>query len=304
MGREILEIYSGYLLYSTEQTTATGLSKILDGEFSHDKITRFLSSEYFDEKTLWKKIKRLVRACEEENACLIFGDTTIEKPYMDENDIVCRHYDHSEGRTTKGINLLSAFYNSEKAGHNLRLPAGFRIIAKTEEYTDEKSGERKRRSPVTKNGMAQEMIKQQMQNQVKFKYILADSWYSSAENMRFIAKREKVFIFELKENRLVTGSERNRNIGAFERPGHIILPEEKPVKVWIEDLEFPVLLFEQVFTNRDGTHGQRFLATNDLTLSAEQFMALYKKRRGVEEYHKSLKQNASIGSTPAHTART
>jgi hypothetical protein len=60
MGRDILEkIYSDYLLYSTEQTTATGLSKILDGEYSHDKITRFLSSEFFDEKTLWKKQKGL-----------------------------------------------------------------------------------------------------------------------------------------------------------------------------------------------------------------------------------------------------
>ena len=33
-------------------------------------------------------------------------------------------------------------------------------------------------------------------------------------------------------------------------------------------------------------------------------MTLYKKRWGVEEYHKSLKQNASIGKSPAHTERT
>jgi len=45
---------------------------------------------------------------------------------------------------------------------------------------------RKRRSPITKNEMMQEMIKRQMQNHVKFRYILADSWFSSAENMRFI----------------------------------------------------------------------------------------------------------------------
>ena len=69
MGREILDIYSDYLLYSTRQTTATGLSELLNGEISHDIITRFLSSESFDEKTLWKKVKKLVRLCEEENAC-------------------------------------------------------------------------------------------------------------------------------------------------------------------------------------------------------------------------------------------
>ena len=305
MGREeLLDLYSDYLLYSTEQTTATGLSQLLDGAISHDKISRLLSSESFDEKTLWKKIKKLVRAYEEENACLIFDDTIIEKPYMDENEIICWHYDHTEGKAVKGINLLSAFYNSERNGFTLRLPIGYRIIAKTEEYTDEKSGEVRRKSSLTKNEMMQEMIKRQIQNQVKFRYILADSWFSSAENMRFIAKKEKVFIFELKENRLVVDNEKARNLGIFERLEHKVIPEERPIKVWIKDLEFPVIVYRQVFRNKDGTSGQRFLVTNDLTLSDEQFRTLYKKRWSVEEYHKSLKQNASIGSSPAHTEKT
>jgi hypothetical protein len=81
------------------------------------------------------------------------------------------------------------------------------------------------------------------------------------------------------------------------------------VKVWIKDLEFPVKIFKQVFTNKDGTSGQRFLVTNELTLTDKQFRTLYKKRWSVveplvREYHKSLKQNASIGNSPAHTERT
>jgi len=304
MGRDILDLYSDYLLYSRGQTTATGLSEILERELSHDMITRFLSTETFDEKTLWKKVKRFVRAYEGEDACIIFDDTIVEKPYMDENEIVCWHFDHKENKAVKGINLLSAFYHSGKDGQTARLPTGFRIIAKTEEYTDEKSGETKRRSPVTKNEMMQDMIKRHMQNRVKFRYILADSWYSSAENMRFIEKKGKVFIFELKENRLVTDSEKKRNQGAFARLDRTELPEEKPVKVWIKDLEFPVYVFKQVFRNKDGTSGRRYLVTNDNSMTDEQFKTLYKKRWSVEEYHKSLKQNASIGSSPAHTERT
>ena len=304
MGRDILDLYSDYLLYSSGQTTATGLSAALEGDLSHDQITRSLSSESFDEKTLWKKVKKFVRAYEGEDACLIFDDTIIEKPYMDENDIICWHYDHKENRAVKGINLLSAFYHSEKGGQAVRLPIGYRVIAKTEGYIDEKSGEQKRKSPVTKNEMMQEMIKRHMQNQVKFTYILADSWFSSAENMRFIAKRKKVFIFELKENRHVADSEIRRNQGEFVRLDQLNIQEGKPYKVWIKDLKFPVTVFKQVFANKDGTSGQRFLASNDLTLTDEQFRTLYKKRWGVEEYHKSLKQNASIGSSPAHTERT
>ena len=301
---DILDLYSDYLLYSKSQTTATGLSEVLGGKLSHDKITRFLSEEPLTEKDLWKKTKKLVRSFEEDNACLIFDDTITEKPYMDENDIICWHYDSKEGKTVKGINLLSALYVSEKDGRVLRVPIGFRIIEKTEEYVDKKSGEMKRRSPITKNEMMQEMIKRQIQNQVKFRFILADSWFSSAENMRFIEKKKKIFVFELKENRLITFSEEKRNVGIFERLEHAAIPENKPIKVWIKDLEFPVFLFKQVFTNKDGTRGQRFLASNDFTLTDDQFKTLYKKRWGVEEYHKSLKQNASIGSSPAHTERT
>ena len=294
MGKELLDIYSDYLLYSGRQTTATGLSQLLDGEVSHDRITRFLSSESLDEKILWKKVKKTVRAYEQEEGCLIFDDTIIEKPYMDENEIVCWYFDHKTNKAVKGINLLTAFYQTEKEGQTLRMPVGFRIVAKTEEYTDDKSGEKKRRSLQTKNEMMREMIGRQIRNEVKFKYILGDSWYSSVENMRFIEKKGKVFIFELKDNRLVTDNEGKRNRGQFERLDRLRLPEETPVKVWIKDLELPVKIFKQVFKNKDGSEGVRFLAANDLTLKGGQFRTLYKKRWGVEEYHKSLKQNASI----------
>ncbi|MHB9293124.1 hypothetical protein Holit_02244 [Hollandina sp. SP2] len=72
--------YTGdYLSYGNGQTTATALSDLLGVDTSHGKMTRFLSSETFEEKTLWKKVKRAVRAFERDNARLIFDDTVIEK---------------------------------------------------------------------------------------------------------------------------------------------------------------------------------------------------------------------------------
>ena len=44
-----------------------------------------------DSKTLWLKVKKMLRMYENEQASLVFDDTIIEKPYMDENDIVCWH---------------------------------------------------------------------------------------------------------------------------------------------------------------------------------------------------------------------
>ena len=40
IGREILKIFSNYLLYSTKQTAVMSLSELLDGDISHDKITK------------------------------------------------------------------------------------------------------------------------------------------------------------------------------------------------------------------------------------------------------------------------
>ena len=48
----LLDLYTDYLLSSFGQTTATGLSKALDGAVSHDKITRLLSDHQFQVKRL------------------------------------------------------------------------------------------------------------------------------------------------------------------------------------------------------------------------------------------------------------
>src|SRR3954463_3602940 len=115
MNKDLLELYTDYLLSAFSYTTATGLSKMTNQEVSHDKVTRFLSEEDLDSRVLWRLVKPLVRELEkeeeeEEEGVLIIDDTIEEKPYTDESELVCWHYDHSEGRNVKGINLLSALY--------------------------------------------------------------------------------------------------------------------------------------------------------------------------------------------------
>lgn len=110
--QRILDLYTDYLLSSFGPTTATGLSNAIDGAVSHDKITRLLSEKALISRDLWREVKPLVRELESDTACLIFDDTLIEKPYTDENEIIGWFYDHSENRNKKGINLLTAFYQS------------------------------------------------------------------------------------------------------------------------------------------------------------------------------------------------
>jgi hypothetical protein len=58
---DMLDLYSDYLIFQNKYATATGLSELVDGEFTHDKVTRFLRLEDFGSKSLWGYIKKAVR---------------------------------------------------------------------------------------------------------------------------------------------------------------------------------------------------------------------------------------------------
>src|SRR4051794_32305366 len=123
--KELLDLYSEYLISSFGATTGTGLAALLDGAVSHDRLQRFLAQRDFTSADLWLLVKPHVRAVEQEDAALIVDDSIAEKPYTDENDIIAWHYDHSQDRAVKGINFLSALYHAP--GPDVSLPVGFRV---------------------------------------------------------------------------------------------------------------------------------------------------------------------------------
>ena len=83
MNKQYLELYTDYLLSSFGYTTATGLSRMIEGQVTHDQITRFLSAEEFTSKDLWTLVKPTIREVEQDDAVLIFDDTIQEKPVND-----------------------------------------------------------------------------------------------------------------------------------------------------------------------------------------------------------------------------
>lgn len=198
---KLLDLYSDYLISAFGQTTATGLSSLLDGEVSHDQMQRSLASEAQTAADLWRIAKPHVRQIESEDGVAIVDDSIAEKPYTDENDIVCWHYDHSQQRTIKGINFVTCLYHSQ----GVSLPVGFELVRKTERYTDPKTGKEKRRSDKTKNEMYRDILQQAVKNQIPFQYALNDIWFASAENMNFVKLTlKKEFVMPLKGNRKVT----------------------------------------------------------------------------------------------------
>lgn len=301
MDKVILDLYSDYLVSSFGATTATGLSSLLDGEISHDQITRSLAKKKAGSKEIWQIAKPYVRQVEDESGLLIVDDSIEEKPYTDENEHICWHYDHSKDRQVKGINFISLLYHSQ----GVSLPIGFVLVTKTETYKDEKTGKTKRRSTTTKNEHYRQMLKQAAQNQVKFKYVLNDIWYAAAENMNFIKQElKKDFIMPLKSNRKVALSQDDKREGKYVCVEAVDIKGGCTKTIYLEGVEFPLLLAKQIFTNEDGSTGILYLVTSDTSLTYERITTIYQKRWKVEEYHKSLKQNVSLSKSPTQTINT
>ena len=301
MNQKILDLYSDYLLSSFGQTTATGLSKLMDGKISHDQVTRMLSGWKMTSKAWWKLVKPHVREIEQEDGVMIIDDSIVEKPYTDENEIICWHYDHAKGKTIKGINFVSTLYYAQ----DVALPVAFELVSKTETYIDKKTGKEKRRSKISKNERYRQMLQAVSNNQIPFHYVLNDLWFASAENMRFVKlDLKKEFIMALKSNRKAALSENDKANGLYQRIDQLELPEDMTLTIYREGIPFPLQLVRQVFTNEDSSTGVRYLVTSDLTLNADQIITIYQKRWKVEEYHRSLKQNAAVAKSPTRTETT
>lgn len=294
-----IELYSDYLICNaTGYATATGLSAMVGGDVSHDSVTRFLAQEKYQSKDLWLKVKSTVREVEEEEACLIFDDSIVEKEWTDESDLICWHYDHCKKRSVKGINLLNALYYTGEVS----IPVAFELVTKPEK-TDE-NGKIKRASEQTKNELVRDMFDTCVANQLKFRYVLMDSWFGSKETFEHILKKNKHFVVALKSNRLVALSLEDKQQGRFVHVNELELSDKQAVRGYLKGFEHEVLFVRRIFKNEGGSTAQLDLVCSDLTCDGEQVATIYQKRWKVEELHKSLKSNLGLAKSPTRTITT
>lgn len=297
----MLDIYTDYLISSLGLTTQTGLSRLLDGAISHDRVQRFLATSPKTGKDLWLVVKPYVRQIQREEGILIIDDSISEKPHTDENAIVSWHYDHTTGQTIKGINFVTALYHA----NGVSLPVNYHLIEKTETYLDDKTGKSKRRSPISKNEVYRQLLRQVAANQIPFRYVVNDVWFASSENMMMVVHElKRHFVMPLKSNRKVALSSFNKQNGRYVRINELVIEPNTAMIVYLEEVDVPLQLVKQVFTNADNSIGMVYLITSDLDLTYDAITLLYQKRWNVEPYHKSLKQNASLSKSPTKTVTT
>lgn len=294
------ELYTDYLISGNGYATATGLSSLMEGDVSHDQITRFLSKQEYNSKDLWKQVKSTVREVESEDACLIFDDTIQEKKWTKESDIMCWHFDHTVGKSVRGISMLNALYYSNEVS----IPVAFEIVSKPVQYSDIKTRKVKRESEVTKNELMRDMIKVAINNNLKFSYILMDTWFSSKKNFEFIVENQKDFIAALKSNRLFATSLEDKHNGNFISVSELELSDKQSIRGYIKGYDNEVVIVRRIFTNKDGSKGVLNLICSDTDLDGDAISTIYEKRWKVEEFHKSLKHNVDLAKSPTKTIRT
>lgn len=253
------DLYTDYLITSSSYTTATGMGSLLS--IGHDKITRALSTGNYDSKFLWQQAKPYIEELRgsKEITTLVFDDSIEAKPYTDESELNCWHFDHTFNRNVKGVNFLTALL--ETGG--MRIPCGVEFIKKDTWVTDEKTGKQKRKSSVTKNELFRNMLRE-CSKKIDFQYVLADSWFSSVENMQCCkGELNQDFIMALKSNRKVALSQVDKNNKKYVSI-ESLRSGQQTVEIWLEELNFPLLLTQQVFKNENDTVGELYLTYSDL----------------------------------------
>lgn len=293
----VSELYRESLMISQGQVSCTGLSSMMEKTISHDKFTRLLSSGYMNEEYVWKSAKPICHEIRSKDAVFIVDESIEAKPYTDENELICWHYDHASAKHVKGVCLLTGLYHSG----GMSVPAGVEFVTKPLQ-TINKKGKRVRKSREGKNELFRKIVAHAFCN-LTFEYALADSWFGNSENMNFIDQKHRgKFIFAIKSNRKVALTLEDKNNGRYTSIKSL-KPEGRTAVVYVEQLDFPILITCQVFKNGDDT-AALYLASNDLNLSYEQITTIYKKRWKVEEYHKSIKSNASFSKSPTRRVIT
>jgi len=198
---------------------------------------------------------------------LVVDDSILEKAHIDPNSLLCTHYDHSLGRYVKGLNFVSLLYVAVA----LAVPIAVELVEKKQAVKDAKTQKVSQKSLLTKNEMLRAMLCVALpgrpQQQVAYRYLLADSWYASAANMNQVRELGHAFIFALPTSRAVARNEVGRGRGEFQALDTLVFTDRQPLRVWLRGVAEAVLVVRQVFTNKDGSQGVLYLVSSDTRLT-------------------------------------
>jgi hypothetical protein len=197
---------------------------------------------------------------------LVIDDSTLDKPYSHEIELVTRHWSGKHQQVVQGINLISTIWTDGLA----IVPVDFRI------YCPQKDGK-------NKNNHFRDMIQAAEERRFRPACVIFDSWYSSIGNLKLLRSLRWHWCTRLKSNRLVNPDDTyNRQISEMN------IPPEGCV-VHLHQYGF-VKVFRVIHSERE----PEYWATDILDASESDRKSFRDLGWNIEEYHRGIKQCCGI----------
>jgi SRSO17 transposase len=274
-------------LVAGRNKTVTGIAREVLPANSERALNKFLAEYDWDEEQLnHERLEELQKHGETRWAQdgYIIIDDTINQKAGDEVPGVGHFYDHAEGDTVWGQNIVYAFYADEKTAY----PLAFRL------YEDGDS----------KLDLAREIIAElEEEVGVPAGTYLFDSWYAHDSGLiEHIESYEKDWIGPLRSNRQVTYDQEEMRVDALAE--RIDTTERKingdTYNIWTKKLHVSKLgdvksVIAEKETEEAEDNPVRYLVSNKVDAPTEHVIRSYSKRWRIETFFEDSKQDLGFG---------
>lgn len=264
------ELYCSFLEITSERYSALSLSDVAPYQLSHDSISRWLADEKIQPKDIWAIAQKEVL---KKPGILVFDDVVVDKSRSGKTELVNWQYSGAKHDVTKGIGVVNALWQTSKDDY---IPLDYRI------WNPPDDGK-------TKNDHFQEMLSAAKQRGLAPEMVVADSWYSSLDNLKTVRSYGWNWVMGLRSNRLV-----NKPHIRLEK---LEIPEEGLI-VHLKGYGF-IRVFRFVTK-----HGRTdYIGTSKVDLDAKQVKVYFERRWSIEVLHRELKQTCGFTRCLANTGR-
>jgi putative transposase len=262
-----LDLYTRFLIANKNNYSGVELAKVKSQELSHDSISKWLREKEPDVQNLWPYVEKMV---DKKVGYIVVDDSVLDKSYSKKNELTNWHYSGNVHGLVNGIDIVNLLWtNGDEC-----IPVDYRIY-QTKEKKEYK----------TKNDHFQDLLNRVKTLDFKPFYVLADAWYGSVANMKFIDKKKWKFIFGAKENRLVSIT---KNV--YVHISDLDWTKKQVQKVWLKEYGY-VLVARIVFKDES----VRYVVTNDLKLTKFSELKGHNDHRwNIETFHRGIKQTTGI----------
>src|SRR5699024_7315930 len=253
-------------------------------------VNKFLTEYDWDEDQVnHERIEELQKHGEtrwSQDGYIILDDSVTDKTGK-ELPGVGKFYDHAEGETVWGQNLVYAFYADDKTAY----PLAFRL------YDDD--------DDQSKYDLARDII-DELEDEVGVPAdtYLMDSWFTHDSNLtEYIESYGKDWVGPLRSNRQVTYGGEEIRVDALEERIDKTEREidDETYKIWtqkrsISELdEVRLLIAEKVTEKEDEENPVRYFASNKIDAPSEHLIRSYSFRWPVEVFFEDSKQDLGFG---------